>query len=292
MDASSKRAALRSFAIAAAAAIAMAAGLPGLRLLPGAPLPEPEPGNATLAPYDSGGGAAFAGSKLALVAFLVLLSAIVIAASIRKIMGLNWRGVLAFLAKALGAVAGLSLLFLVLFSLFPAGAIDAPPSPERRAPPAALAASAVPSPPPAILAWAAAGIAAALAALLCLRLVSARSEARRAPDPIELEAQAARLALLRGGELKGVILECYKRMSGSLARERGIERSESMTAREFEALLEERGVPEGSVRRLTSLFESVRYGDLSPSPGEEAEALACLEEIERYARSSREGRRA
>ena len=67
----------------------------------------------------------------------------------------------------------------------------------------------------------------------------------------------------------------------SLALEEGkkLERKEFMTTREFEALLEEEGVPYEPVHQLTRLFEAVRYGNWQPNPTDEQKAINCLEAL-------------
>jgi hypothetical protein len=59
-----------------------------------------------------------------------------------------------------------------------------------------------------------------------------------------------------------------------------------MTPREFEQHLAEAGLGDDHIRRLTRLFESVRYGSNIPTKAEEEEALSCLNAIaEAYAHS-------
>ena len=52
-----------------------------------------------------------------------------------------------------------------------------------------------------------------------------------------------------------------------------------MTPREFEQYLANSGLADAHIRRLTRLFESVRYGAGPPSNAEEREAMACLNAI-------------
>ncbi|MEW6406725.1 MAG: DUF4129 domain-containing protein, partial [Chloroflexota bacterium] len=62
---------------------------------------------------------------------------------------------------------------------------------------------------------------------------------------------------------------------------RNMEREPAGTATEFAARLESIGLPGNSVRRLTGLFESVRYGARAPQPMEIEEAKDCLTDIAR-----------
>ncbi len=105
---------------------------------------------------------------------------------------------------------------------------------------------------------------------------------RRRKPPLEivsLEAESALADLYAGVEVKDAITRCYVDMSRALARQRGIARQQGMTAREFENVLVEEGLPPQSVTRLTRLFERVRYGGQEASDRERQEAIAALEEI-------------
>jgi hypothetical protein len=289
MEVADKRAALGSFSLTVAAIVLIAAGLPGLRFEQGIPLPEADAGGTTLVLPNNEGGIALPIGKFMVTVLIVVLSAIILVAAVRKIMGLDWKGFWLLLGKSLIAVLGFTLLLLIVFNLFPRGSLYPPNAFVEPQPPVSIYEGTVPEAPPGVLVWLVGAAAAVLLTVMCLRLLTGKDEVRRELDLVGLEAQSARLALLSGRNFKDVILDCYRRMSTALKKEHGIERQESMTAREFEALLEERGVPGESVHRLTLLFESARYGTGSPSPDEEDEAIRCLEEIERYAK---EGKRA
>jgi hypothetical protein len=107
--------------------------------------------------------------------------------------------------------------------------------------------------------------------------------------PLELLAQEAELALKglqAGSDLKDTIMRCYFEMSQILKKERGLQRQQAMTPREFEAYLAESGFASEDIQRLTRLFEGVRYGSKSPGQSEEQEAVACLTAIvQAYGRS-------
>ncbi len=105
---------------------------------------------------------------------------------------------------------------------------------------------------------------------------------RRRKPPLEivsLEAEAALADLYAGVEVKDAVTRCYVEMSRALARQRGIARRQGMTAREFEDVLVEEGLPPHAVARLTRLFERVRYGGQEASGRDRQEAIAALEEI-------------
>jgi hypothetical protein len=130
--------------------------------------------------------------------------------------------------------------------------------------------------PPALVVWlTVAGL------TLCLGLAAAwlfrpAPPRRGALDLLGLEAERARRDLLSGLDARGVILACYARMSTVLAEERGVLRPGSMTAREFEALLEELGLPGAPVRELTGLFELARYGGRGAAFDQQERAIECL----------------
>ncbi|MCP4536138.1 MAG: DUF4129 domain-containing protein [Chloroflexi bacterium] len=107
---------------------------------------------------------------------------------------------------------------------------------------------------------------------------------RRPPrrDPLERLAQQARDALesLRtGSDLRNTVMRCYSEMVQTLDEQRGVKRQMDMTPREFASQLEKVGLAGEHVRRLTQLFEDVRYGARNVGEDEESQAIACLNEI-------------
>jgi hypothetical protein len=104
----------------------------------------------------------------------------------------------------------------------------------------------------------------------------------KAEDPqarIILEAEKALADLQSGANLKDTIMRCYADMSQVLAETRNVERQRGMTPREFESYLAALGLRDDHIRRLTRLFEGVRYGPDTPSRREELEAADCLNAI-------------
>jgi hypothetical protein len=94
------------------------------------------------------------------------------------------------------------------------------------------------------------------------------------------EAQEAADAIQSGENIRDTVIRCYIQMTQVLAKERNVRREEAMTPHEFEQiLLTKMKLPENSVRRLTSLFEAVRYGDYHPGKREELEAIDSLTAI-------------
>lgn len=103
--------------------------------------------------------------------------------------------------------------------------------------------------------------------------------------PLEDIAKIARDSLVdleAGRAWDDVILESYDRMSRAVEKRRGLTRAAAMTPSEFAARLEQSGLPGDAVRRLTRLFESVRYGARTSTEIEIREATACLSSILRY----------
>ena len=107
---------------------------------------------------------------------------------------------------------------------------------------------------------------------------------QRPPEQSSLEqlaqgAQDALESLQAGGDMKSVVLHCYFEMAQVLNEQRGIERQSDVTPSEFAYRLEKAGLPGEHVRRLTRLFESVRYGAKTLDEDEERQAVACLTAI-------------
>lgn len=95
-------------------------------------------------------------------------------------------------------------------------------------------------------------------------------------------ARASLYDLSSGRETTDVIMNCYFRMSDVVADKRNLHRGADMTPAEFAFRLEEAGLPADAVRRLTRLFEGVRYGQRKAGPKDVNEAVACLTSILQY----------
>jgi len=95
-------------------------------------------------------------------------------------------------------------------------------------------------------------------------------------------ARASLRDISDGRESTDVILNCYFRMSDAVADKKRLRRDLAMTPAEFAHRLEQSGLPGDAVRRLTRLFESVRYGNHKTGPKEINEAVACLTAILQY----------
>lgn len=123
----------------------------------------------------------------------------------------------------------------------------------------------------------------ALAAAGVFMLVARSVWNRRHPaGPLEQlaqEAETALAALRTGADLRNTIIRCYYEMTQVLSEQRGIQRQATMTPREFEAHLQELGLPGEPVRRLTRLFEKARYGNIPTGQADEQQAIHCLQFI-------------
>lgn len=95
-------------------------------------------------------------------------------------------------------------------------------------------------------------------------------------------ARASLRDLSDGRESTDVILNCYFRMSDVVADKKKIQRESAMTPGEFALRLEQSGLPGDAVRRLTRLFERVRYGNQKAGLKDTNEAVACLTAILQY----------
>jgi len=96
-------------------------------------------------------------------------------------------------------------------------------------------------------------------------------------------------ALKKGLDFKNVIVQCYQQMSAALQKEQGIELEDTMTAREFEHLLEAKGLPRDPVHQLTQLFEAARYSLQQFTPADEQKAFDCLSVIVQFSHERRPG---
>jgi len=111
------------------------------------------------------------------------------------------------------------------------------------------------------------------------------SRPRPASDSLDDLATIARSSLddlYAGQDWDDVIVGCYARMNDAVSRKRGLFRTQAMTPAEFARRLERAGLPGDAVRRLTRLFEAVRYGERKSSQKEINEAVSCLTAILHY----------
>lgn len=105
---------------------------------------------------------------------------------------------------------------------------------------------------------------------------------KKSLDEIANIARSSLSDLSSGRDSTDVIINCYLRMSDVVADKRRLRREIAMTPQEFALRLERAGLPGDAVRRLTRLFEMVRYGDRKSAPKDVNEAVSCLNTILHY----------
>jgi hypothetical protein len=121
-----------------------------------------------------------------------------------------------------------------------------------------------------------------LAACAATVIVLFRRLRQREPAPLDRlveEAQGALKELRSGADLRDTISRCYAEMMRVISEQQGVNRDPSLTPREFEQRLAAVGLGDMHIRRLTRLFERVRYSPHPPGPPEEHEAEECLAAI-------------
>jgi hypothetical protein len=116
-------------------------------------------------------------------------------------------------------------------------------------------------------------------AVIIWRLMRWWSSRPQTLDEIGTQASQALEDLRSGADLQDRITQCYIEMSRVLLERKGIRRDRAMTAREFEAELEEIGLPGDALQTLTRLFEKARYGSSQPDPGDQKDAERSLQMI-------------
>jgi hypothetical protein len=85
--------------------------------------------------------------------------------------------------------------------------------------------------------------------------------------------------LQSGKDYGDAVINCYAGMMDVVRRQRGIRRGGNLTPDEFIAVLERARLPSIPVRRLTAIFERVRYGGKKAGREEIDEAVSCLSAI-------------
>jgi hypothetical protein len=122
-------------------------------------------------------------------------------------------------------------------------------------------------------------LALSLAAAVVTWILLARRKRQVPLEGLEEAAQAALDELQAGGDWAQTVEEAYLRMTEVVQQQRGLKRRVFATPAEFAVILENVGLPANAVRRLTALFERVRYGGKRSTKKDIGEAIACLTEI-------------
>jgi hypothetical protein len=282
MNVNAKRMALALFILAVAAIVLIAAAIPRLELQPGIPLPGSELGWEDVTPVPIPVVSISLITLLKMILGIFLLATGVYAGyKLRKLV--SWKELL---APVLSIAVVALIVLAILLSLqgvhidFQAKAPEIlPPEIKMEGPPLG------PVDPNLIwMVWI--GLAAGLI-LFGAGIFFWTAGRSRPEDAVEREAERAIRALQTGSDIQSAIVRCYLQMSRALQKEQGIQLEATMTAREFERLLEARGIPREPVHQLTRLFEGARYGFRPSGPEEEREALDCLNAILQYSRATR-----
>jgi len=272
-----KRRILVLFLLAVMAMLVIAAGLQQLQLNPGVPLP-PIDGTPVAAQTDENPTVAITVNtvfKTILAAILTLLTLFAIYKILSKA---RWKDVLTrLLLMIVLTVATL----LVLFALFKVRIITAPTALEKLPLPIEISGPPLAPVPPSLLWLVVIGLA-VVTVLLVIWVINWRARRRSFKDSLMLEAERTLNAIKAGLDFKNAIIQCYWQMSQVLQNEQEIYRHEAMTVREFERLLEQRGIPQTPVHQLTQLFEVARYGIRPPNTDDEQKAVECLNAIIQY----------
>jgi hypothetical protein len=186
--------------------------------------------------------------------------------------------------KQIIRIALIIVVLIVLYFVFPRATSETQLSPSGQAPsvemPAQTSFDIAPiGDPPVGLIWIVAGLL-GIAALAGIIYFGFRTYSEwKVSKALQLEVESALQEVYDGGDLRNIIMRSYQQMMNIMKMEQGIERDAAFTPREFERLLEARGVPAEPIRSLTSLFERVRYGGKLTSEADEREAVACLTSI-------------
>jgi len=251
---------------------------------PGLPLPAFDAGHLIL--YETPGSPAvnfqIGNFLLALLGIVVVIYLLVML--YRLLLGTTWKLVLSGLFKSVLVTTAIFLLLAMVILVLPTSIPDMDELPQP--PPTQPFVTAPLGPPPVSLLWLVGIVLAVLAAFLLLSLLPSRRKPDQAAQ-LALEVEKAQQNLLAGLSLKEVILRCYQQMSQILQQEAGIERQAFMTPAEFERVLSIEGYPPAPVHQLTRLFEIARYGDWTPNPWDDQQALESLQAIIAYLREKK-----
>ena len=271
-----KQVVLLTLVVALLALLVLAGSLSNLRLQPGAPFPgsadDLSSSTTVTAPTPAASGSLpWLGAIIAAVLFalaIYLPARLIGLVSIRNIL---W-------------TAAVVILLLVLFSILPRG-LAGPPAvlPNDASVPQPPSSNAYPVSPlgktPSQFIWIAAG--GLLMAVSALSLYSWKrvSKAAQTKNALSGEAESALRDLEAGKDFGNVIVRCYLQMAELLRAERGMERQQSMTVREFEDWLASHDIPPAPVHDLTSLFEKARYSKEEIDDADEKRGAECLRQI-------------
>jgi hypothetical protein len=261
----------------------IAASLPQLELQPGMPLPRLRDNQVVVVPLEAEPLVVISVNEFVEMLFILIVAGSMFYVAFMLLKGANWKDLTTIIRPIL-VISSIIVGFIFLILLLPKSTapvtVDFPtPTPQP------LVTSPL-GPVPPLLLWLV-GIGLLVAGILIGSWIfNSASNRATAIDVVGLEAEKAWQALKIGLDLKDVIIKCYRQMSLALEQERGLEREDFMTTREFENILGAAGVPHDPIHQLTQLFEAVRYGNWQPNPLDEQKALQCLEAIMQFSREA------
>jgi hypothetical protein len=283
MTASTKRTTLILLGLVMIITVIIASSLSQLELRPGMPLPSVNDSQVVILPDEQELPVVFPVSDVLKVIFAILLAGLILYTIYRIIRSIHWVNVRSYVQPILVILlltGSISFLILLLPKTQETLEMELPlptPVPAVTSPLGTV---------PVLLYWLV-GIALLVGSILLGIWIFTPSKQETTIDLVGLEAEKAWQALLTGLDLKDVILNCYRQMSLAVEKERGIEREDFMTTREFENILEAAGIPHDPIHQLTQLFEAVRYGNWQPNPMDEQKAIQCLQAIVDYSRAAK-----
>jgi len=284
MTSDMKRKTLACLAGVAILIVLIAVALPHLELMPGVPLPNfadraPEPVSGQALPEVTISLSTFWKAILSICMLAILIYQ---ASRWLRNVTWSWRDIV----NSFFIICVALLIMVVVLVIFSGARFTTAPEAEPLPTPVLQQPGPPLGPTPMSLIWIAGlGLAALLVGVGLWFIFHQAARAR--PDPLVLQAEWALQALQKGADLKNVIVRCYWQMEEVLKEKQGIEMKTAMTVREFEGLLESRGVPHLPVHQLTQLFEMARYGRRLTSAEDEGRAVEALTAIVQYSQTTK-----
>lgn len=268
------------FSIAFVGMIFLAASLGTLELEPGLPFPgsnSTNPSHANLA-VDSSKTVEQSGMNLVILRILIGISFLLL--SIMIIYSLVLKPNKRKFGLIILGLIGLLIVFNVLQLFHPEISIPHDPSNEEgiRLPTLDYEIQSIEQ-PPAELFWLV-GISLLIGLLTLGAFLFLRTKPKlRNNYALVEEVNSALQAIQDGHDLRNIVINCYMQLNQIIKEELEIEREKSITAREFENYLLNKGIPINPIHQMTTIFEKVRYGNKPTTSKDEQIVISSLVEI-------------